>query len=31
MGAQFGQGYLFQKPMLLDGSHEHRYLASLSA
>jgi EAL domain-containing protein (putative c-di-GMP-specific phosphodiesterase class I) len=31
MGAQFGQGYLFQKPTLLDGSHEHRYLASLSA
>jgi EAL domain-containing protein (putative c-di-GMP-specific phosphodiesterase class I) len=25
MGAQFGQGYLFQKPTLLDGSHEHNF------
>jgi len=25
MGAQFGQGYLFQRPALLDGSEDQRY------
>jgi EAL domain-containing protein (putative c-di-GMP-specific phosphodiesterase class I) len=31
MGAKFGQGYLFQKPTLLDGSQDYRYAEERSA
>ena len=31
MGAQFGQGYLFQRPVLLDGSQDYSHAEGLSA
>jgi EAL domain-containing protein (putative c-di-GMP-specific phosphodiesterase class I) len=31
MGAQFGQGYLFQRPLPLDGSQDHSVAEGVSA
>lgn len=31
LGAKFGQGFLFQRPALLDGSQDYRYAGGLSA
>ena len=31
MGVQFGQGYLFQRPMPLDGSQEYSFAEDISA